>query len=308
MMLAKHDEIALVVSDLKMPEMDGVELLSRIRVRWPEVAVMMITGVDNVQIAVHCLSLGALDYLNKPFKSEEVLARVRHAMDTQRLMVENRVFQEMLREKVTRQAKRLETLFLASVQSLAAALEAKDPYTRGHSERVSKYASIIAAEFKLDGEQMRQIELGGHVHDVGKIGVREEVLNKPGKLTDEEYAHVMTHPMIGWHILESLLEEAPLALNIVRSHHERFDGTGMPDGLVGGAIPFEARITAIADSLDAMTSHRPYRVEGVPFDDAVREIVRCSSTQFDPNVVVGFLNAVRSGRLVLLPQPPSSSQ
>ena len=126
------------------------------------------------------------------------------------------------------QARRLEELFLASVQSLAEALEVKDPYTRGHSVRVSHYSVVIAREIGLGGEMLRQVELGGHVHDIGKIGVREAVLNKPGPLTDEEYEHIMTHPMVGWQILAPLLGDMPEALNIVRSHHERFDGTRHP--------------------------------------------------------------------------------
>ena len=301
-LLAKHDDIALVLSDVMMPEMNGIELLTRITAHWPDVPVIMITGVDNVKGAVHCLSIGALDYLNKPFQVDDVLTRVQHALKRRRLMAENRLLHEELKVKVTRQAKRLEGLFIASIESLADALEAKDAYTRGHSDRVSQYATVIAREMHLSGDALSQVTLGGHVHDVGKIGVREDVLNKPGKLTDEEYAHIMTHPMTGWRILGSLLDETPMALSIVRSHHERIDGLGLPDGLAGDAIPLGARITAVADSLDATTSRRPYRVCGVSFDDAVREVVRCSGTQFDAEVVVALLSAINGNRLGLLPQ------
>src|SRR3981081_3243636 len=205
--------ITLVMSDLRMPKMDGLELLRQTRARFPDVAVVMITAIADVEVAVSCLAIGAMDYLTKPFHLEEGRARVAQAREKRRLVMENRGYQESLQEKVAVQARRLEELFLASVQSLAEALEGKDPYTRGHSIRVSQYSVIIAREMGLDGELLRQIELGGHVHDIGKIGVREDVLNKPGKLTDAEYEHIMTHPVVGWRILAPLLGETPLALN-----------------------------------------------------------------------------------------------
>ncbi len=295
--------ITLVMSDLRMPKMDGLELLRHVRSRWPDVAVVMITAVADVEVAVSCLAIGAMDYLTKPFHLEEVRARVAQAMENRRLVLENRGYQESLQEKVAVQARRLEELFMASIQSLAEVLELKDPYTRGHSVRVSDYSAVIARELGLGGEMLRQIELGGHVHDIGKIGVREEVLNKPGKLTDAEYEHIMTHPVVGWRILAPLLAETPVALNIVRSHHERFDGRGVPDGLVGTAIPLEARIAAAADSFDAMTSDRPYRPDGLSVDDAIKDLVRCSGSQFDPDVVVALVRAWEGGRLTIVRRP-----
>jgi len=299
-LLAQH-RVTLVMSDLRMPRMDGLELLRQTRARWPDVAVVMITAVADVDVAVSCLAIGAMDYLTKPFHLEEVRARVAQALEKRRLVLENRGYQASLQEKVAVQARRLEELFLASVQSLAEALEVKDPYTRGHSIRVSHYSVAIAREMGLDGEPLRQIELGGHVHDIGKIGVREEVLNKPGKLTDAEYEHIMTHPLVGWRILAPLLGDTPVALNIVRSHHERFDGRGIPDGRAGSNIPIEARIAAAADSFDAMTSDRPYR-PGLSLDAAITEIVRCSGTQFDPDVVSAVVRVMEKGQLTPLPR------
>ena len=289
------EPMTLVLSDVRMPRMDGIELLRQVRARWPDTAVVMITAIADVDVAVSCLSIGAMDYLTKPFHLEEVRARVAQALEKRRLILENRDYQEQLEEKVTVQARRLEELFLASVQSLADALEVKDPYTRGHSVRVSRYSSVIAQAMGVDGELLRQIELGGHVHDIGKIGVREAVLNKPDRLTAEEYDHIMIHPMIGWRILSPLLTEVPAALNIVRWHHERPDGRGLPDGLVGDAIPLEARIVAAADAIDAMTSGRPYRMREMSFDDAIGEVARCAGEQFDPRVAAGSA-ARRRGR------------
>lgn len=296
--------ISLVMSDLRMPKMDGLELLRRIRGRWPDTAVVMITAVADVEVAVSCLAIGAMDYLTKPFHLEEVRARVAQALEKRRLVVENRGYQESLQEKVAVQARRLEELFLASIQSLAEALEVKDPYTRGHSIRVSHYSVVIARELALDDAMLRDIELGGHVHDIGKIGVREDVLNKPGKLTDAEYEHIMTHPVVGWRILAPLLGETPVALNIVRSHHERYDGRGVPDRLAGENIPFEARIAAVADSFDAMTSDRPYRPDGMSLEDAMAELIRCSGAQFDPKIVDAMISAVAGGRISLVPRTP----
>jgi putative two-component system response regulator len=285
---------SLVLTDLHMPELDGIGLLKEIRVRHPDTAVMLITAVADVSTAVNCLAVGAMDYLTKPFHLEEVRARVRQALDRRRLILENRDYQEKLEDKVAVQARRLEELFLASVQSLAEALEVKDPYTHGHSLRVSQYSVIIARTLGVGADIVRQIELGGKVHDIGKIGVREAVLNKAGPLTDEEYQHIMTHPVVGWRILGPLLTEMPMSLSIVRSHHERFDGRGIPDGLAGAEIPLEARIAAVADTFDAMTSVRPYR-PGVPLQATLNELRRCAGAQFDPLVVDAFLSAIDAG-------------
>ncbi len=286
----------LVLTDLHMPELDGIGLLREVRQRYPGTAVVMITAVADVSTAVSCLGAGAMDYLTKPFHIEEVRARVRQALEKRRLVLENRDYQERLEERVAIQSRRLEQLFLASIQSLADALEVKDTYTHGHSLRVSHYSAVIARTLQLDSEDVRQIELGGHVHDIGKIGVRESVLNKPGPLSDDEYEHIMTHPMVGWRILSPLLGDTPKALNVVRSHHERFDGRGVPDGLSGDAIPLEARIAAVADTFDAMTSARPYR-PGVPIPATIAELQRCSGAQFDPVVVRAFLEAIESGAI-----------
>lgn len=284
----------LVLSDLYMPELDGIGLLREVTANHPDTAVIMITAVTDVSTAVHCLSLGAMDYITKPFHLEEIRARVRQALERRRLLLENREHQERLEERVREQAHRLEQLFLASMQSLADALELKDPYTHGHSVRVSQYCVAIAQRMGLTQAAIQEIELGGRVHDIGKIGVREEVLNKAGPLTDEEYKHVMTHPVVGWRIMQPLLREMPQALSVVRSHHERYDGRGIPDGLMTTAIPLEARIAAVADTFDAMTSARPYR-PGMALEAALAEITRCAGTQFDPQVAEAFVALAKEG-------------
>ena len=294
--------VTLVLSDLRMPRMDGFELLREIRSRFPDVAVVMITAVADVEIAVNCLAIGAADYVIKPYQLEDVRARVAQALEKRRLILENRAYRESLEERVAEQARRLEELFLASVQSLAEALELKDPYTRGHSVRVSIYSTVVAQMMGFSGEALRQITLGGHVHDIGKIGVRESVLNKAERLTPEEYQHIMTHPVLGWRILAPLLGDTPAALNIVRSHHERFDGRGIPDGLRGTEIPLEARIACAADALDAMTSDRPYRASEMSLELAIEELQRHAGTQFDPTVVDALVACAVRGELQIIPR------
>lgn len=288
------EPVALVLTDLHMPEMDGIGLLRHCRRHHPDTAVVLVTAVADVRTAVECLGEGAMDYLTKPFHVEEVRARVHQVIDKRRLVLENREYHERLEEKVAIQARRIEELFLASIQSLADSLEVRDTYTYGHSLRVSRYSSLIARAMGMADDGIRAVELGGRVHDVGKIGVREAVLNKAGPLTETEYQHVMEHPVTGWRILQPLLKEHPIALNIVRHHHERWDGRGLPDRLEGLGIPFEARIAAVADTFDAMTSARPYR-PGVPLDATLTELRRCRGAQFDPDVVDTFLELVEAG-------------
>ena len=290
----------LVLSDVRMPGVGGVDLLRAIRERHPGTAVVMITAVADVEVAVQCLALGAMDYLTKPFHLEEVRARVRQALERRRLVMDNQAYQRALEARVAEQAQRIEAISLASMQALADALEVKDPYTRGHSLRVGRYAAAIGRAMGADAAAVAQLELGGHLHDLGKIGVREAVLNKAGPLSDEEYAHIMTHPVIGWRLLKPIMDDRPAALAVVRSHHERWDGRGRPDGLAGARIPYEARVATVADSFDAMTSHRPYR-RGLTVDAAVTELQRCSGTQYDPDVVMAFVSAVAAGDIVVDP-------
>jgi putative nucleotidyltransferase with HDIG domain len=302
----------LVISDLRMPEMDGVTLLGHVVKRWPDTAVLMVSAVADVDIAVKCLQLGALDYVSKPFNLEEVRARVKQALERRQLRLELKSYQRSLEERVQVQAHRIEELFLGGVQALAQALEAKDAYLRGHSLRVSEYAVSIARSVGLDDNAIDDIALGGHLHDIGKIGVSEEVLHKAGKLTDAEYRHIMEHTVIGARILGPLLRDAPMVIAVVRSHHERLDGKGLPDGLAGDTIPMAARIVSVADAFDAMTSERPYR-HSLSVDRALLELRTQRGIQWDPVAVDGFLAAHPDpARLPILtpdlpagPPPPS---
>jgi len=282
--------VQVMLSDIRMPEMDGVELLRIAHERWPDLPVIMVTGVADVDTAVGCLRAGAFDYLTKPFQISEVQVRIAQAVEKRGLILANRRYQHHLADLVQQQAVRIEELFFEGIQTMVHALEAKDPYTQGHSARVSAYCGATARVLGLPEERIQVIELGAELHDVGKIGVNEEILNKPTPLSKEEYHHVMQHTVIGAHILAPLLKNAPTAIAIVRSHHERLDGTGLPDGLTAPDLAVEVRLVSVADAFDAMTSARPYR-PGLPPSEAIRELRAHQGTQFDADVVDAFVNA-----------------
>src|SRR5882724_8154864 len=288
--MLQHDPVPLVISDLRMPQMDGVTLLREIIARWPTTAVIVVTAVAEVESAVACLQLGALDYVAKPFHLDEVRARVMQALDKRSLKMEVEDYRHNLEQRVQEQARRIEELSLERLQALVHFLEEKDPYTSGHSVRVADYSARIGRQMGLSPAVMDAVALGAELHDIGKIGVSEAVLHKAKKLTDAEYRHVMEHPVIGYHILGPLLRDVPGALGIVRSHHERLDGKGLPDGLKGDTIPFEARIVSVADAFDAMTSVRPYR-PSLSVADALAELERMKRIQFDPMAVDAFRRA-----------------
>lgn len=283
-------EVPLIISDIQMPGIDGLALLDEVRRRWPNTAVIMLTGVADVKTAVAALDRGAIDYIGKPALVDEVRARVSKALEKRELLLRNQYYQRTLEDRVRKQGQRIKELFLEGVQTLAKALEAKDPYTRDHSLRVSHYASRTAVRLGLIEDRLQEIRLGAELHDIGKIGTRESVLLKPGPLTPEEFAHIAEHTVLGEKILAPLARETPLVLAIVRSHHERVDGRGFPDGLVGDQIPLEARIVGVADAFDAMTSSRPYR-DSMTAVEAIAELRKMSGSQFDPVVVAAFLSA-----------------
>ena len=266
----------LILLDVRMPEMDGFETLRRLKQETSsgqEIPVIFLTADENAESEMRGLELGAMDFIKKPFVPEVLTLRVRHIIELVRL-------QKNLADEVEIKTQENENLSLRIVQTLAEAIDAKDNYTNGHSGRVAKYTREIARRFGYSQKRQDEIYMMGLLHDVGKIGVPDAVINKPAKLTEEEYAQIKTHPVMGDRILKNIRERPKLAVG-ARWHHERYDGTGYPDGLSGDIIPEEARIIAVADAYDAMTSRRSYR--GILSQDTVRnEIKTGKGKQFDP--------------------------
>ncbi len=271
----------LVLTDIHMPGGSGLELAGTIRSMDPLVQVIIMTGNTGVETAVEALRLHADDYLVKPFQSAGLLHATRRAVEHRNLLLENRRYRNHLEDQVRLQTHRIERLYLSSIHALVRALEAKDAHTRGHSDRVTDYALLIQQE--VGGVDPESLRVGAQLHDIGKIGIRGEILRKEGPLDGLELGHVRDHPRIGVEILSPLLDD-PVALGVVRHHHERWDGRGYPDGLAGENIPVGARIVAIADSFDAMTSLRPYR-PALSAVAAIAELNREAGRQFDPTLV-----------------------
>jgi putative nucleotidyltransferase with HDIG domain len=286
--------VPLIVSDINMPEMDGIAFLREVHRRWPDIAVIMLTGVADVSTAVDCLKHGAFDYLQKPVLVDEVRARVDNALEKRRLILENRFLQQSYQERLEGSIRELDQRnkeqFVGQIQMAVRMLEKKDVYTRGHSQRVSRYAVKTAVLLGYTGDTLDQIRLGGELHDIGKIGTRDVVLQKPGPLTPAEFEEIKKHVTEGEEILEPLRRGHPLVLQIVRNHHERVDGSGFPDRLRGEAIPMVARVVAVVDAFDAMTTNRSYRICRGP-EEAMEELRRYSGVQFDPDVVNAFHKA-----------------
>lgn len=289
-LLKRVGEVPVCISDIYMPEMDGVTFLREALQQYPDMAIIMLTGMAEVNTAVECLKLGALDYISKPVIMEEVRARLNKALEKRRLILENRFYQQSLELRVQDLDRKNRSSLINGVQMLVQALEAKDAYTRGHSSRVSRYALKTAVLLGFTDEALEHIRLGGELHDIGKIGTREFILNKPGPLTPEEFQHVKEHSALGEKILAPFLSQSPVVLKIVRSHHERMDGSGFPDALRGGQIPLEARVVAVVDAFDAMTTNRAYRAQ-LSVSQAVAELQRCAGFHFDAQVVEAFLRA-----------------
>ena len=272
----KTNQPDLILLDIKMPVLDGFETLRLLKaqdVAETGIPVIFLTADDNEESETRRLALGAMDFIKKPFVPEVLVLPVRHTIELVRL-------QKDLAREVERKARENESLSLHVVQTLAEAIDAKDTYTNGHSSRVAKYSKEIARRYGYTEAQQNDIFMMGLLHDVGKIGVPDAVINKLSKLTDEEYDLIKKHPVQGDRILKKIEEMPKLSIG-ARWHHERYDGTGYPDGLAGTDILEEARIIAVADAYDAMTSRRSYH-DVFPQERVRSEIEKGKGSQFDP--------------------------
>src|SRR5213082_4324060 len=293
-LLDSGEEYELMLSDLMMPVMDGIALLEASKERFPDMPVVMVTAVTDVSIALNAIRNGAYDYLLKPFERDQLLATARRALENRRLKLENREYQTNLEALVTARTEQLrqavttlEKSYDITLEALGNALDLKDAETEGHSKRVTAYTISIARAMGLSSDQIRIIARGAFLHDIGKMAIPDQILKKPGKLDPEETAIMREHCYRGYQIVRRIPFLAEAA-EIVYAHQEKFDGTGYPRGLKGEEIPLGARIFSIADTLDAMTSDRPYR-PAQTFAAARVEIMKFGGTQFDPKVVDIFV-------------------
>ena len=284
----------LILTDIVMQEGNGLALLERIHEQNPNLPVIMVTAIHDISVAIDSMRRGAYDYLLKPFEREHLVATVQRALDHRQALQESHTYQQNLeqvvraRTEMLRQAMEdLEHSYDVTLEALGDALDLKDSETEGHSKRVTAYTIALARAMGITPGEIKVIARGAFLHDIGKMAIPDEILRKPGKLTPEEQEVMREHCARGYQMLRKIpfLSEAA---EIVFTHQEHYDGSGYPSGLRGSDIPIGARIFAVADTLDAITSDRPYRVAR-PFDAAREEIIRCSGTQFDPAVVEVYL-------------------
>jgi putative nucleotidyltransferase with HDIG domain len=299
-------KITLMLSDIRMPGTSGIDLVPQALEIEPDVAILMLTAVNDATSAALCMQRGAMDYLTKPIELVDLGRAVHRAIKRREMLLENRHLNQWLKEEVTtrtaelqRERHRLERVSTATLEALVNALEAKDPYLRGHSARVADLSANLATEMGLSEEDVDRVRMAGRLHDLGKIGTRDAVVNKEGPLTSEEFEHVKQHVIIGAQILAPLTHLGDV-VSMVRTHHERTDGTGYPDGLRAEEIPLGGRIIAVAEVYDALTTARPYQDKMTP-EETVERMADLSGTVLDPKVYEALVRIVgRRQTLVFL--------
>lgn len=287
-------DIALVMSDIRMPGKSGLELLSELKKIDTTVMVIMISAVKDIESAISAMSKGAYDYVTKPFKLNEVALNAKRAINNRKLIKEKIQYEKDLELKVEERTKelkgtlnKLNNTYTNTLTALVLALDTRDTETQGHSTRVVQYSLLLAKLLGIsDKEEFKILKYGALLHDIGKIGVPDAILKKPGKLSLHEWEIMKTHPILGYNIIDRMdfLKNASL---IVLHHHEKWDGTGYPLKLAGKKIPLGGRIFAVADTLDAITSERPYR-RALSFEIAAKELIKFQEIQFDPKIIDAF--------------------
>jgi putative two-component system response regulator len=292
-----ENEIALVLLDIKMPGRSGVDLLPELRNNYPDTMVIMATASSDIQTAIQCMKNGAYDYFTKPFTLDELSLSVMRALEKRTLELELRNYRQHLEQMVARKTEELEQALdgikiasLDTIYRLARAAEYKDGGTGAHIKRIGRYCACITRQMGLSSEKIENIIYAAPMHDIGKIGIPDRLLLKPGKLDTDEWEIMKRHTIMGSEILHSSdVEFIKLAEVIALTHHEKWEGSGYPEGLKGESIPLAGRIVAIADVFDALTSKRPYK-EAYSVEESLSIIRKSSGTHFDPNIVDAFFD------------------
>ncbi len=289
--LLEKNPTPIVVTDIRMPGQGGVWLVREVHRRWPHMGVIVITAGHDQDAVTECLEAGAHHYFLKPINLDEFHHALVTTSRNYHLQRENHRYRKKLEKTVRKQTRRIRQTFLSAIDSLVRTLEARDPYTSGHSLRVRNYSVALARILGFEKTQLKQISLASKLHDIGKVGLPEGILNKPGRLSTEEYDRVKEHPEIGERILSPIIHNRYVLAGI-RGHHERWDGGGYPDGLKSENIPVCARVISIADCFDALTSSRAYR-KAMTVEAALKIIQEGAGVQFDPRFVTPFLELIR---------------
>jgi len=295
----KADQPALMLLDVRMPGMSGIDVVPEALGVDPDLAILMLSGAGDATTAALCMQRGAFDYLTKPIALPDLAKAVERALRKRDTILQEKGISTWLKEEVSRQSQELklahnvqDELVVATLEALVNALEAKNMYFRGHSARVAAFAATIANELGLADDVVEDIRIAGRLHDLGIIGVRDDILEKQGALTDQEYELVKQHVTIGSRILSPLTSLVPVA-ELVRLHHERWDGSGYPDGLQAAEIPMGARVLNAAETFDALTTTRPYREKIAP-EEAISHMRGLAGTKLDPEVIDALAAAVTS--------------
>ena len=291
----KSAEIDCIVLDIKMPGISGLELLTLLKSKYPNIPVIMLTAFTDLDTGMKAIRKGAEDYLSKPVRRSELINRINDVIKKSKAKFAEKVKlqnnsqqQKILEEQLGEAQHTIIRTTMATIKAFSETIEQKDPYTKGHCNRVCELSLVLGKKIHLSESDLTILEGGCLLHDIGKIGIAENILNKPGKLTHSEYNLIKTHPETGVKILNHIDMFTPY-IPIVRNHHERYDGTGYPDGLAGKRIPLLVRIVTLADAFDAMTSDRAYR-KNLSLDNALLELVQNKRKQFDPELVDVFIN------------------
>jgi len=300
----KDQNFDLILCDVNMPGESGIDFIRYVLSEYPETAAIMVTAVDDPEVAESALEVGAYGYIIKPFEPNEVMNNVSNALRRQKLEIENRRhrknLEKLVLERTDKLKKTLNDLQKAMdgiIEAMGMTVEIRDPYTAGHQRRVAEIAQGIAIEMGLSKQQIEGVRMAGVIHDIGKMVVPAEILSKPGKITEHEFGIIKSHPEVGYNILKKIDFPWPIA-QIVYQHHERMDDSGYPQGLSGKDILLEARIMAVADVVEAMASHRPYR-PALGIDIALEEISKNRGVFYDPEVVDACLRIFKEEKFKL---------
>lgn len=277
----------VVLLDIQMPKLNGIETLKKLKAYSPDLSIIMVSASRDLENVRAALKEGAYDYVFKPFNVNDVDAVIRRAIERSNLIKANKDYQKNLEKKVMDQTQELVKSYSGTLEAMILALDLREHETGYHSYRVTAYAINLGRHMRLSEEELSIIAKGALLHDIGKIGVPDQILLKPDKLTEEEWELMRKHPEFGYELLKKI-EFLEKSAEIVRTHHERYDGQGYPSGLAGEDIPLGSRIFSVVDALDAMTSQRTYR-DAMPFEEALQKVAEASGTQFDPKVVEVFM-------------------